>query len=313
MATDDEERQRPGLPAAVTTRQGEREGSLCVPDLPADDYHALLERQSCSMLKPLLISPAHYLHQFLQRKPRAPAMDFGSLVHLLVLEPHRFPQHYAVVAAAGERLTPAERQEARALYPGLQVLTEVELHQARQVADRVLQRSVRGRPFYRYVQEGQAELTFFYDDPVTGLACRTRVDLWHPDALFDLKTTRHATVAEFARAGIALHYDLQAYMYCLADAMFHGRDSARDFVFLAVQSSQPHPVHLLAAGETFMANGQAKYSRAIALLKACMQTGYWPDNSADEVLEIEPWQAWGSGAPRLGEPGDSCIDTSTDA
>jgi hypothetical protein len=288
------------LPAGVRPVAGHHIGSHRIRNLPARIYHAQLERQSCSMLKPMLLSPAHYQQQFFESRTSSAAMDWGSLVHLLVLEPSQLPFHYAVVA--NNKYSPAQKRELAALHPGLQIITEVALHRARLAADRVLHRQVRGRAFYRYVEEGEAEVTLLYEDPVTGLRCRTRIDLWHPEALFDLKTTRHAAVAEFGRSCMNLHYDLQAYMYCLADAQFDGRDAARPFVFLALQSSDPHPVHVLTAGQTFMANGEAKYARAISLLAACMQTDHWPDNSCDEVLEIEPWNAYDSyGSKTLAE------------
>jgi hypothetical protein len=177
-------------------------GSFRFDDLPAHLYHAELARHSCSMLKQMLVSPGHYVRQFFTHRASSPAMAFGSLVHLLVLEPHRLPERYAVIPGTG-RPSPGERREAQILHPGREILSEVELHEARIAAERVLLRQVRGRPFQEFVREGLPEVTFFFQDPVTNLACRARIDLWHPEAVFDLKTTRHAEVATPAapRAG----------------------------------------------------------------------------------------------------------------
>jgi exodeoxyribonuclease VIII len=283
------------LPSGTIRVSGAAEGAFRVENLPAPLYHCDLERHSCSLLKHMLVSPAHYMQQSTAHAPSSPAMEFGSLVHLLILEPQQLPFRYAVIPGSA-RPSAAERREAQALYPGLQILTEVQLHEARIAAEKVMHRQVRGRPFQRFVEEGLREVTFFYRDPVTELPCRVRMDLWHPDAIFDLKTTRHIEVADFSRACLALHYDLQAYMYCLADARFEGRDCARDFVFLAVQSERPHPVHVLASGASFMANGEAKYVRAMAHMRACAETDFWPDNSTDGTLEILPWQAFEASA-----------------
>lgn len=263
--------------------------------LPAAEYHAMLVRSSSSMLKHMLVSPAHYLAATIARHVESPAMKFGSLIHLLVLEPWQLPFEYVVVA---EIPRGREARALREMYPRHAVITEVELHDARALAQRIMERKVLGRPFQRFVEEGEPELTFLFDDPVVGLPCRTRVDLWHPDFIFDLKTTRHATSGEFQRAALDLHYDLQAYMYCLADAVVEQRSKARPFVFIAAQSDEPHPVHALSAGDTFMENGRAKYQHAIGLLKACLETDYWPDTSADGVLEIEPWQQFAPAGQR---------------
>lgn len=271
--------------------EGATPGSFRFDDLPAHLYHAELARHSCSLLKRVLVSPGHYMQQFFTHRASSPAMAFGSLVHLLVLEPHRLPQHYAIIPGSG-RPSPGERREAQILHPGLEILSEVELHEARIAAERVLDRRVRGRAFHDFVREGLPEVTFFYQDPVTNLPCRARFDLWHPEAIFDLKTTRHAEIADFSKACVTLHYDMQAYMYCVADARFEARESAREFIFMAVQSEAPHPVHVLTAGESFMANGEAKYVRAMSLVHSCTAADYWPDNSSDAILEIQPWQAF---------------------
>lgn len=203
----------------------------------------------------------------------------------------QLPLQY-VVAPGTERPKGAELREIQQRCPGLEVITEIELHEARMAAERVMDREVMGRPFGDYVREGEPEVTFFYDDPTTGTPCRTRLDLWHPQAVFDLKTTRHATVPAFANSAVDMHYDLQAYMYCLADACIHGLPEARPFIFMSVESSRPHAVHVLRAGESFLANGRAKYERAIALVAACSATDHWPDNSTQDQLEIAPWQAF---------------------
>jgi hypothetical protein len=293
------------LPPFVSCDAGATPGSFRMRDLPADCYHHDLTRASCSMLKGMLLSPAHYLQNLYRQHVSSPAMQFGSLVHLLILEPHRLPQFYAVIPGSG-RPGAAERREAQAFHPGRQILSEVQLHEARMAAERVMGRQVRGRPFQRFVEEGLPEATFYYDDPVTQVPCKVRMDLWHPDLIFDLKTTRHPQADAFTRACITLHYDLQAYMYCLADARFRGSDQAREFVFLGVQSEEPHPVHVMTAGSSFMANGEAKYVRAMSWLYACTAADHWPDNSTDGVLEVLPWQAFE--APGLAEGAAQPLD-----
>lgn len=287
------------LPSSVACDTGATSGSFRLRNMPAHAYHHDLERASCSMLKGMLLSPAHYLQQVFAPHVSTPAMEFGSLVHLLVLEPHHFPHHYAVIPGTG-RPSAAERREAQEFSPGRRILSEVELHEARLAAEQVMHRQVRGRPFHRFLEEGLPEATFYYEDPVTQVRCKVRMDLWHPELIFDLKTTRHPTSEAFSRACIALHYDMQAYMYCLADARFRGSDQAREFVFLGVQSDAPHPVHVMSAGASFMANGEAKYVRAISLLRACAASDYWPDNSTDGVLEVLPWQAFEASGPPAG-------------
>lgn len=279
---------RPGVPQAIPGQQAE---SVRLLNYPAWLYHASLERQSCSLLKPLLQSPAHYRAQFFQSRSGTAAMDFGSLIHLLVLEPGRFHMEYAILPPEIKAATAAGRAFAKK-NAGRKLLTELELHDARRMAQRVLERPYKGRPFGRFVEEGEPEVTIFFNDPVTDTPCRVRLDLWHPDILFDLKTTRQNSTEGFVRSSVELHYDLQAYMYALADFLHRGSAQPKPFVFMAAQSANPCTVSALTAGSTFMENGRAKYERCTALYKACRELDYWPDDGAEEDIEISPWQAF---------------------
>ena len=175
----------------------------------------------------------------------------------------------------------------------------------------------RGLAFGDWIDEGQAEVTLAYTDPVTGLACRCRADLLHPDFTFDLKTSRYALPGPFQRSALEYHYDLQAAMYsyarCLVDGAPDAQDadadtdhqndrsgdgelaavrSARPFVFVQVEAEEPHSVHFLVAGQEFVANGRRKYVAALSALAACGQARCWPAPGAEGELGLEPWQAF---------------------
>jgi hypothetical protein len=260
--------------------------------LPNAHYHAEKDRQSCSMLKQLLVSPAHYQQQFFAASPHSAAMNFGSLIHTLVLEPRLFHLQYAVWPAE-VRTTTKEGKLLAALDPGKTWLTDIELHEAQQFSDQILYRTFKGRAFGRYLEEGLPEATFHYTDPDTGVPCRVRHDLWHPDFIFDLKTTRHAQARRFAHAAVDLHYDLQAFMYSYAESLFAGRAALRPFVFIAAESTPPYSVSARPASAAFIDNGRDKYRQALTTYAGCVQVDYWPDAGVEEELDIEPWQAVG--------------------
>lgn len=278
--------------AHQTVTLGARGESSQVLGLPNWLYHAERDRQSCSMLKHLLVSPAHYQNQFFTNPPRSAALDFGSLIHTLVLQPHLFHLDYAIWPD-GIRPTSRDGKHFAALHKGKSLLTEIEFHQARQLADRILHRTFRGRAFGRYLEEGRPEATLFYTDPDAGVPCRVRHDLWHPDFIFDLKTTRHAQSRRFAHAAVELHYDLQAYMYSYADSLYAGRDALLPFVFICAENTPPYSVSALTAGPSFVENGREKYVKVLTTYAGCAQVDYWPDAGVEEEIEIEPWQMAG--------------------
>jgi hypothetical protein len=163
---------------------------------------------------------------------------------------------------------------------------------ARKLADKILNRNVFGRPFGDFVNEGIPEASIYFEEPTTGLMLRTRLDLYHPEYSFDLKTTRHGTINSFIRDAVDMHYDFQAFMYTIARSLYEGRQNPAKFIFIAGETEEPNSVHEITAGQSFMSNGAKKFQEVLSVYSACMQTGFWPDASGNAEAEIEPWQAF---------------------
>jgi hypothetical protein len=264
--------------------------------LDSDHYHSDIDTQSCSLLKAMLTSPADYKAQFFNmRSEPTKSMDFGTLIHLLILEPHLFSSQYAVYTGKAVARDAAFKEFA-ALHPGLTAVDEVAMRDARSLADKILNRSFRGRKFGDYVAEGQPEVSIYYSDPATGVRCRVRIDLLHPEYVFDLKTTVYPGQREWLRHGLSLHYDMQAYMYSLAACLHAGKTHPDPFVFITGQSEQPYSVSAFTAGDTLIAEGGRKYQEALSGYAACLQQDYWPDLGCEATLELDHWQV-GSSTP----------------
>lgn len=276
-------------PLAVTSLSGALGDSRMHIGLPADQYHSDVDVQSCSLLKAMHVSPAHYLAQFHERHSTSKSRDFGSLVHTLVLEPGLFSREYAVYDGDGDARS-AEFKAFKAANVGREVIDELTYARAKSLSEKVLSRTVRGRPFGDYVSEGYPEVSIYYTDPSTGVACRCRLDLLHPEFIFDLKTTQHAERDAWLRQGLSLHYDMQAYMYALAVALFFGHSEPSPFVFMAAESTAPFTVNVLTAGSTFLENGGRKYQAALSGYAACARVNHWPGPEVEDVVEIQHWQ-----------------------
>ncbi len=272
---------------------GAEADSVLLRAMPADEYHADRDALSCSLLKPLLISPAHFQAGLLAAPKNSPAKDFGSLVHVLLLQPHLAGQELAVFPGVGTSRDP-EFKAFLACNAYRLAVDEPTFAQAMRLATKVAETTYKGRPLGRFVEESICEATIYFTEPVTGLRLRVRLDAYHPDISFDLKTTRHATPEAFARDAVELGYDLQAYMYGLGRRLYEGALAA-PFVFIAGETQQPHSIGIFEAGGTFLENGAAKFQSCLSAFKACTETGYWPDLSCQTTLEITPWQQF---APR---------------
>jgi hypothetical protein len=279
---------------------GYAEGSLLYKSLPAHIYHADRDALSCSLLKPLLVSPAHFKTALTARREDTDAKDFGSLLHLLLLQPHLAGQEVAVYPGIVHSSNKDYKQFLENNAMKL-VVDEPTFSKARQLAGKVQETLYKGRALGKFIEEAMTEVSIYFTEPTTGLQLRIRPDIYHPDLDFDLKSTRHPSVPLFTRDAVKLDYDLQAFMYSLGRSLFEGSSSPKPFVFIAAETSEPFSVHTLAAGDSFLSNGAKKFQDCLAVYKACSETNYWPDLSSDGVIEIEHWhqhtpsRAWTTG------------------
>ena len=281
--------------AFVTGETGAIAGALAdsqlLPDLPAVTYHADTQALSCSRLKPLLISPAHFRQNL--RNPVQPteAMQLGTVVHLAVLEPHHLGREVAVYPGIKESRAPEYKQFVRD-NAGKILIDEPTYAAVRALATRILERRYKGRALGEFIAESRREATIYFTEPTTGIRLRVRFDILHPEISLDLKTTRQCTSAAFVRDAIDLHYDLQAFLYSAARALFEGTSTTRPFVFIAAETDAPHTVSLVTAGQSFLENGGRKLQRCLTLVAACKQTGLWPCADEDGTAEVTLWQAY---------------------
>ncbi|MFC6281169.1 PD-(D/E)XK nuclease-like domain-containing protein [Polaromonas aquatica] len=243
------------------------------------------------MLKPLLESPAHFQANLLSLNKATKAMDFGSLVHGLVLEPHLIGNEFSIYPGIADGRA-SEYKAFLTKHASRMVVDEPTFARARRLAEKILHRIVFGRAFGDFVNEGTPEASIYVEEPTTGLMLRTRLDLYHPEHSFDLKTTRHGTINAFIRDAVDMHYDFQAFMYTIARSLYEGRSTPAKFVFIAAETEAPNSIHQITAGQSFMSNGAKKFQEVLSVYSACMQTGFWPDSSGNAEAEIEPWQSF---------------------
>ena len=233
------------------------------------EYHSLPESVSCSGLKQLLRSPAHY-QAYLQQPFDDGKPNIGTALHCAVLEPEVFEKTY--IFYKGDRRGKIFT-EFEANNPGKIILTDKEWISVNGMA-----KSVMGYdefPLWQALQQSQREYSVFWTDEETGVQCRVRFDSLFPQfAIFDLKTTTDARPEHFIKQAVRLDYDLQAAMYTEAARRFTGK--LLPFNFIGIEDSAPHGVWLMPAGQSMIDNGWRKFRKALETYKRCKETGQWP-------------------------------------
>ena len=205
------------------------------------------------------------------------AMDFGSLVHAMLLEPHTVDTDFAFMDTSGRNWRKKEDQifKARFLeqYEDKIVLSMNDRERAQTCASEAMK-----HPFLKKLLtlEGDPEMSGYFEDPRFGLKCRFRPDrkIYDLDgngtaAILDLKTT--ANMDDFSKkANWDFNYDLSAHMYLLGDAMLTGEANV-PFFFGVIESQEPHRVAVYKASERFLDRGQAKYGKAMSNIVKAMK------------------------------------------
>ena len=213
------------------------------------------------------------------------ALVTGVLCHACVLEPETVPGRFAVMPEGLKRTTKAGKAQYAALVDSLDEEGVVVRHDQWQVAHGVRD-SVYAHPkAARYLSYGDAELSVFAVDPVTGLLLCCRCD-WlcrYPCAVVDLKTCMTADVQGFSRDAVKHGYHIQAAHY-LEVCRMAGID-AGDFLFIAAEKEVPYLCRMFRLSPLFMETSRGLWREAVNDYAGCLETGVWPGYDQD-VNEI---------------------------
>lgn len=258
--------------------------------MDSTEYHMDKGIPSCSMLKSALISPAHYLEAIRPNQNSSDAKDYGTVLHMLVLEPNT--QNQVVALYPGILGTDSDSKAFKKANPGRICMSMSEFAQIEIAAQKLLNSTFRGRAFRHFVEEGEPETTIYYSDPILEMPCRIRIDLAHPEFNFDLKTTRRCSPVAFMRDAIDMDYDMQAYMYSLGRLLFEGGTDPKPFVFVAQESSAPNSTFFFPCDGSVLENGRKKYSRALGNISACTKVDSWPSPGGEYPFVLNHWDSF---------------------
>ncbi|HIH2621692.1 TPA: PD-(D/E)XK nuclease-like domain-containing protein [Burkholderia cenocepacia] len=264
---------------------------MLIEHLDIDEYHRHAA-VSKSQLDTINVSPAHFWA--LHRDPQRPAPVTrggqleGSLAHCAILEPDEFGNRY-VLGPTLNRNTKAWKEFVDE-NAGRIAIQQDQYDTAWRQSD-----AVRALPEIREaLSRGRAEVSAFWTDPATGVACRCRPD-WVHDVdssaviLLDVKTFSSAAPDEFRRQAARKRYHVQDAFY--GDGYSIAADvDVLAFVFVAVESDYPHAAHALMLDEPSRGQGRADYARNLATYARCDASGQWPGYPTEiSLITLPQW------------------------
>ncbi len=274
------------------------------PHMPDPEYRSLAGI-SYSTLKSMLRSPAHYRQALDTPMKPTPDMILGTLAHEAILTPDIWKGKwasglYATVPDGMDKRTKAYKVW-RATIPATTTMID---------ADSIaliegMARSIAAHPIAsEMVQYSATEQTYTWDDRITGLGCKCRVDGVYDvcDIAWDLKTTRDASVESFSRVAGNFQYHLQAAFY--GDAASAHAGHSFSFHCIVVERDPPHGVMVYEFDDDAMFVGRDRYQWALTQVKKCKEQGFYPAYpTTRQVLSLPKWHPHRKILARVGRGG----------
>lgn len=248
------------------------------------DYHSSSPLGS-SDLKLILRSCAHFAAKDKNRKETA-AMIFGKALHKAILEPKRFDEDVAIMPVFAGKGSVLAREKWALEHHGKIIIDEAEHEDLKGMVQSITNH----RAASRLIVGGKSEESFFWQDPVTGLACKCRPDYTRPDRiLLDLKSTEDATLEAFERTILKYKYHLSAAHYLEGTSSVTGV-AYETFLIIAVEKIYPYGVQVFEMDFGALEKGRELCNRALLRYKNSIGLPKIPGYSEDVVpISIPPY------------------------
>lgn len=262
--------------------------------LPAEEYHADPAVGS-SGIKQLIERPYRYwywspLNPDRPEQPGTKPKKFGTAYHTYILEPEKFD--YKIKFGINESMIPGTLGEGE--FKKLQAMRARLFAKPRRAA---------------LLGEGIAEVSFFWQDKITGIMCKVRWDLFAPAWIVDLKTIASVT-SRSLRYGIPdFGYDVSGAMYSIGaqelkamirDGYKMPREFSKQFVaefmsqekqifaFMMQEKDAPFLVRCPILMPDVAACGRDKFRAGLDAYLRAAKAGWESDDYADiEDLDME--------------------------
>lgn len=224
-------------------------------------------------------TPAEAKHLKEHGIPETPAMKFGSMVHIRLLEPHLY-DHKTKLCSAGQRRTKVfqamELDHSGTLIRDLPESDRIERifeqFSLNPVCQEIMGKSI--------AVEGVA----FWRDEKTGLECRARPDIVTEDnTIWDLKTARdistEAILKKLKGDGI-YEYLFQAAFYLQGVAAVMGKEEHEfDWGWIFAETNEPYRIRIVQPRPEDIADSHEEVREALDRWKDCVDRNEWPGYS----------------------------------
>lgn len=256
---------------------------------------------SNSTLKHAKKSLQHYRHALAAGSTETTdAMRFGTLVHAGRLEPLAIIQRFIVrprfedqirrpngETYENPRASKAYKEKVAEWQATIGDKMEVDASDYEQMVNAIAALSRSERACQYLNGPGSIEVSFVWDDPITGLRCKGRCDKLSlsDKRITDLKTAYDPW--DFERTIGRLGYHRQGAFYI--DGIRELKNTDCQFCLVAVEPEPPHGVRAAPLAEEAIRAGRREYSSCLARIAAAQESGEWEEASDPDEWHVPTW------------------------
>lgn len=250
-------------------------------DVDNATYHGDKNYYSSSSLKLLLQNPydfykKHVLKENTFKSVGSTAMDLGSYVHSIILEPEKTEAEFAVWDGT-------RRGEAWTRFAAQNTNKIIVSATNKALGDRLGETVRSHKAVKELLAGGQPEFTYcckLMDENIKVRADYINVE---KNYILDVKTTSKPLTKEALMGAIAnLHYDLSVALYVDAFRQINNVEKL-DFYFIFVNTKDSFDVEVFKASDVLLNNGRRKYRKALKIMKECLKSGVWKSETVEEI------------------------------
>lgn len=259
---------------------------------------------------------ATYIDKTRPKREATPAMLFGTLVHLLALEPERFADMVAEPmpdlsgnAPDGKKWNRRKGSDHEAWWQEEVDKRAGKIAADQKTLDRVAAASaaVKRHPVVASILDtGAGEVSHYWTDEETGLRCKCRVDWLASSCAMDIKTAIDPSPAGFARRVVQLGYHRKLAHYLDGLQACHGEPVP--LVHVAVEPEWPHRVAVYELDDLRdgIALGRQQRREVLRQLADCLKSDEWSEPWETGVTALRiPNYAWNENDYTFGGSDDS--------
>ena len=240
---------------------------------------------SYSIGKHLDISPHAYRAWIDAPEKNTDALRFGRAFDAAILTPDEFDMEFVVAEKCDRRTTAGKQrwQELATEYAGKTLLSEDLMEQIQRMRDSLY------LPAHSHCPPalvGRKQADFHWEDSLTGVRCKARLDVLGDGYISDLKTTTGPPLARTWRREVSKWgYDMQAAWYfraCEEHGIF-----PEVFQWVCAEKESPYHWAVHYVTREGVEHLQERVDSQMQRMRVCMENDTWP---SIETEEIEIWK-----------------------